>query len=33
LIIEILQSEKFKQELAGIGGYDLKETGNIIAEL
>ncbi|MHC6178750.1 substrate-binding domain-containing protein [Clostridium sp. JNZ X4-2] len=32
-IIEILQSGKFKQELSGIGGYDLTETGNIIAEL
>ncbi|MEY8000447.1 substrate-binding domain-containing protein [Clostridium sp. Mt-5] len=32
-IIEILQSDKFKQELSGIGGYDLTETGNIIAEL
>ncbi|PRR85684.1 helix-turn-helix transcriptional regulator [Clostridium luticellarii] len=32
-IIKILQSDNFKQELSGIGGYDLSETGNIIAEL
>ena len=32
-IIEILQSEEFKSELDGLGGYDITETGNIIAEL
>ncbi|CAB1262582.1 PBP superfamily domain protein [Clostridiaceae bacterium BL-3] len=32
-ITKILKSDKFKQELAGIGGYDLSETGNITAEL
>lgn len=32
-IIDILQSYEFKSELIGIGGYDLTETGNIIAEL
>ncbi|MBV4419565.1 helix-turn-helix transcriptional regulator [Clostridium tyrobutyricum] len=32
-IIDILRSEEFKSELLGIGGYDLTETGNIIAEL
>lgn len=32
-IISILRSDEFKSELLGIGGYDLTETGNIIAEL
>lgn len=32
-IIEIIRSKEFKTELSGIGGYDLTETGNIIAEL
>lgn len=32
-IIEIIRSESFKTELSGIGGYDLTEIGNIIAEL
>lgn len=32
-IIEILRSEEFKAELQGIGGYDLSDTGNIVAEL
>ncbi|MBV4438189.1 substrate-binding domain-containing protein [Clostridium tyrobutyricum] len=32
-IINILRSDEFKSELLGIGGYDLTETGNIIAEL
>jgi hypothetical protein len=27
-----LNSQDFKMELSGIGGYDLKETGDIIAE-
>ena len=31
-IIEILNSEEFKLELAGIGGYDLSELGHIIYE-
>ncbi|RCX21078.1 putative molybdopterin biosynthesis protein [Anaerobacterium chartisolvens] len=31
-IIEILRSHEFKMELSGIGGYDLSETGNIVAE-
>lgn len=31
-IIEILKSDDFKSELKGIGGYDLEETGQIIAE-
>lgn len=30
-IISILSSEKFKNELEGIGGYDLKDLGKIIA--
>lgn len=30
--LEILRSREFKLELEGIGGYDLKETGNIVAE-
>ncbi|MBA5851670.1 helix-turn-helix transcriptional regulator [Clostridium sp. cel8] len=32
-IIKILRSDSFKSELIGIGGYDLTETGNIVAEL
>lgn len=32
-IIDILRSEEFKTELIGIGGYDLSETGKIVAEL
>lgn len=32
-IIDIIRSDEFKSELLGIGGYDLTETGNIIAEL
>ena len=32
-IVEILQSEEFKSELEGLGGYDISETGNIVAEL
>ncbi len=31
-IINILSSPDFKKELEGIGGYDLKETGDLIAE-
>ncbi|AOY76598.1 substrate-binding domain-containing protein [Clostridium formicaceticum] len=31
-VLEILNSQDFKMELSGIGGYDLKETGDIIAE-
>ena len=31
-IIEILKSDDFKSELKGIGGYELDETGEIIAE-
>jgi len=29
-VLEILNSEEFKQELRGIGGYDISETGKII---
>ena len=32
-ILEILNSDKFKAELEGIGGYDLKDTGKIMAEI
>ncbi|UZQ49433.1 helix-turn-helix transcriptional regulator [Clostridium kluyveri] len=32
-MIKILRSKEFKSELLGLGGYDLTETGNIIAEL
>ncbi|MFL0198261.1 substrate-binding domain-containing protein [Clostridium sp. WILCCON 0269] len=32
-IIKIIRSKEFKAELLGLGGYDLTETGNIIAEL
>lgn len=31
-IVNILKSDDFKSELEGIGGYDLKDTGKIIAE-
>lgn len=31
-ILEILRSRDFQMELAGIGGYDLTETGRITAE-
>lgn len=31
-LMEIIRSEEFKFELEGIGGYDLTETGNIVAE-
>lgn len=30
-ILNIIQSDDFKSELEGIGGYDLKDTGKIIA--
>ena len=30
-ILSILSSEKFKNELYGIGGYDLKDLGKIMA--
>lgn len=32
-ILEILKSDDFKSELKGIGGYDIEETGEIIAEI
>lgn len=32
-IIKIIRSKEFKAELLGLGGYDLTETGNIVAEL
>ncbi len=31
-IMDIIRSEEFKMELHGIGGYDLAETGRIVAE-
>lgn len=31
-IINIISSDKFKNELEGLGGYDLKDTGKIISE-
>jgi putative molybdopterin biosynthesis protein len=30
--VNIIRSNEFKQELLGIGGYDLTETGSIVAE-
>ena len=30
-VIEILQSQEFKNELEGVGDYDLTELGNIVA--
>ena len=32
-LIDVLRSENFKIELEGIGGYDLSETGKIVAEI
>ena len=31
-LLNIINSQDFKDELAGFGGYDLKDTGKIIAE-
>lgn len=31
-ILEILNSKEFKEELRGIGGYDLSDTGKIVAQ-
>ncbi|WP_374214231.1 hypothetical protein [Candidatus Desulfosporosinus nitrosoreducens] len=31
-IFEIIQSDEFKAELQGLGGYDLTEPGKVIAE-
>lgn len=31
-ILNIINSDTFKEELEGLGGYDLKDTGKIIAE-
>ncbi len=31
-ILNIINSDQFKDELEGLGGYDLKDTGKIIAE-
>lgn len=32
-VLEIIQSQEFKNELLGLGDYDLTETGRIIAEV
>ena len=32
LIIEIIQSKKFKKEIKGLGEYDLRDIGKILAE-
>lgn len=32
LIIDVIKSEEFKQELEGIGGYNLKDIGKILAK-
>jgi len=32
-VLEILRSPEFKMELEGIGGYDLTEIGQIVAEV
>lgn len=32
-VLQIVQSDSFKTELAGLGDYDVSETGRIIAEL
>jgi hypothetical protein len=31
-IMKIVQSQEFKLEILGIGGYDVSEMGKIIAE-
>lgn len=31
-MIEILRSEKFQNEFKSIGGYDISDIGNIVAE-
>ena len=31
-IIDILSSEEFRNELEGLGGYDLKDTGKIVGQ-
>ncbi len=31
-VLQILRSQEFKLELEGIGGYDLKDLGEITAE-
>jgi len=33
VVIEILKSPAFKNELQGLGDYDLSETGKIVAEV
>ena len=32
-IISIINSQEFKSEIEGIGGYDLRFTGKIVAEV
>jgi putative molybdopterin biosynthesis protein len=32
-VLDVLQSPEFKKEIQGLGGYDLAETGRIIAEV
>ncbi|KMT22541.1 helix-turn-helix transcriptional regulator [Clostridium cylindrosporum] len=32
-ILQILRSDEFKMEFEGIGGYDISEIGNIVAEI
>jgi putative molybdopterin biosynthesis protein len=32
-VLEIIRSEEFRQELEGLGGYNLKNTGKLMAEL
>ena len=31
-ILDILSSKEFKNELEGLGGYDLKDTGKIVGQ-
>ncbi|HEX9025034.1 MAG TPA: excisionase, partial [Clostridium sp.] len=32
LIINTIQSEEFKKEIEGLGGYDLRDIGKILAK-
>jgi len=32
-MLEILRSDEYKNEVIGIGGYDVSEMGNIVAEI
>ena len=33
LVLDVIRSAEFKAELEGLGDYDLKETGKIVATI